>query len=279
MGHETAPRQPGAVGAGAGAGGTAAKGPGQQEQAAPSVSVPEIPFPFQPYPAQRALMQQLYRTMEQGHVGLFESPTGTVRACVGLFIQWEQATRAPTRAVYRLMMMLTTPHHTTHQHPQGKSLSLICAGLCWLRDRQQKDDAGEADPAVQERERLDKAAAAASAAAAAQAEEGAGGARKAAGPGVGGGGPGKAMVKKTVIGAFLVAGVEWYVWQHVWHKPIHTHHPTHTTPHPTRQSRTGCGTMARRSSARRRRSGGGASRTGAWRCRRGCWRRGRRGTG
>ena len=65
MGHETAARQ---RGAGAGAAGEKT-----------SVPVPDIPFPFQPYPAQRALMQQLYRTLEQGHVGLFESPTGTVR--------------------------------------------------------------------------------------------------------------------------------------------------------------------------------------------------------
>jgi chromosome transmission fidelity protein 1 len=50
-------------------------------------------------------MQQLYQTLDTGHVGLFESPTGT-----------------------------------------GKSLSLICAGLYWLKERQRKDDAGEDDP-------------------------------------------------------------------------------------------------------------------------------------
>lgn len=50
-------------------------------------------------------MQQLYQTLDSGHVGLFESPTGT-----------------------------------------GKSLSLICAGLYWLKERQRKDDAGEDDP-------------------------------------------------------------------------------------------------------------------------------------
>jgi chromosome transmission fidelity protein 1 len=42
-------------------------------------------------------MQQLYQTLDTGHVGLFESPTGT-----------------------------------------GKSLSLICAGLYWLKERQRK---------------------------------------------------------------------------------------------------------------------------------------------
>ncbi|GAB5036393.1 atp-dependent rna helicase ddx11-like protein 8-like [Nannochloropsis oceanica] len=75
--------------------------PPQQQQ---KLELP-IPFPFQPYPAQKALMQQLYQTLDTGHVGLFESPTGT-----------------------------------------GKSLSLICAGLYWLKERQRKDDAGEDDP-------------------------------------------------------------------------------------------------------------------------------------
>lgn len=53
---------------------------GHETTPPPQQQDPHIPFPFQPYPAQRALMHQLYRTMEQGHVGLFESPTGTVRA-------------------------------------------------------------------------------------------------------------------------------------------------------------------------------------------------------
>ena len=61
-------------------------------------------------------MQELYQTLDSGHVGLFESPTGT-----------------------------------------GKSLSLICAGLYWLKERQRKDDAGEDDadqPHEQERPEL-----------------------------------------------------------------------------------------------------------------------------
>ena len=34
-------------------------------------------FPFPPYPIQSALMGRLYETLERGHIGLFESPTGT----------------------------------------------------------------------------------------------------------------------------------------------------------------------------------------------------------
>ena len=42
-------------------------------------AVPEdFPFPFQPYGIQKEFMKQLYATLEQGAVGIFESPTGTV---------------------------------------------------------------------------------------------------------------------------------------------------------------------------------------------------------
>ncbi|XP_046569042.1 ATP-dependent DNA helicase DDX11-like [Haliotis rubra] len=61
-------------------------------------SVPEsFPFPFEPYDIQKGFMQELYRCLELGKVGIFESPTGT-----------------------------------------GKSLSVICGALKWLRDYQQK---------------------------------------------------------------------------------------------------------------------------------------------
>jgi chromosome transmission fidelity protein 1 len=58
--------------------------------------------PYQPYDIQSSFMTNLYRCIEDGNVGIFESPTGT-----------------------------------------GKSLSLICASLTWLRDhkRQAVEDA------------------------------------------------------------------------------------------------------------------------------------------
>lgn len=36
-----------------------------------------VPFPFEAYPQQRALMDALYACIDEGRVGLFESPTGT----------------------------------------------------------------------------------------------------------------------------------------------------------------------------------------------------------
>ena len=43
--------------------------------------IPEFPFPYQPYPIQEQFMRALYGALEDSKVGIFESPTGTVR-CV-----------------------------------------------------------------------------------------------------------------------------------------------------------------------------------------------------
>ncbi|XP_056272910.1 ATP-dependent DNA helicase DDX11 isoform X6 [Pseudoliparis swirei] len=37
----------------------------------------QFPFPYQPYDIQEQFMQALYKTLDQGKVGIFESPTGT----------------------------------------------------------------------------------------------------------------------------------------------------------------------------------------------------------
>lgn len=39
---------------------------------------PAIPFPFEPYEVQTQLMRKIYDTLENGRIGVFESPTGTV---------------------------------------------------------------------------------------------------------------------------------------------------------------------------------------------------------
>ncbi|XP_047284414.1 ATP-dependent DNA helicase DDX11 isoform X21 [Homo sapiens] len=62
-----------------------------------------FPFPFTPYSIQEDFMAELYRVLEAGKIGIFESPTGT-----------------------------------------GKSLSLICGALSWLRDFEQKKREEEA---------------------------------------------------------------------------------------------------------------------------------------
>ncbi|XP_066580100.1 ATP-dependent DNA helicase DDX11 [Amia ocellicauda] len=56
-----------------------------------------FPFPYQPYSIQEQFMEALYSALDEGKVGIFESPTGT-----------------------------------------GKSLSLICGALTWLRDFEEK---------------------------------------------------------------------------------------------------------------------------------------------
>lgn len=57
--------------------------------------------PYEPYHIQQDFMRKLYACIEDGNVGVFESPTGT-----------------------------------------GKSLSLICAALTWLRDHERRETFG-----------------------------------------------------------------------------------------------------------------------------------------
>lgn len=37
-----------------------------------------FPFPFPPYSIQKDFMAELYKVLEAGKIGIFESPTGTV---------------------------------------------------------------------------------------------------------------------------------------------------------------------------------------------------------
>ena len=47
--------------------------------AEPEVDIPsDFPFPFEPYNIQKGFMKEVYRCLELGKVGIFESPTGTV---------------------------------------------------------------------------------------------------------------------------------------------------------------------------------------------------------
>lgn len=44
----------------------------------PSFDNAEFPFPFTPYKIQVDFMKELYHTLQEGKIGIFESPTGTV---------------------------------------------------------------------------------------------------------------------------------------------------------------------------------------------------------
>ena len=73
----------------------------------------EFDFPFAPYRIQDDFMRRLYEVIEDKRLGIFESPTGTV------------SLTPPTlnRVISRVIRIT-----------QGKSLSIICGALRWLKD-------------------------------------------------------------------------------------------------------------------------------------------------
>ena len=79
-------------------------------------------FPFKPYDIQLDLMRQVFSAIEDKKVAIMESPTGTVSASFTL----------------RIVLLMTTW--------QGKTLSLLCASLTWLKDEQQRARTGQLEP-------------------------------------------------------------------------------------------------------------------------------------
>lgn len=67
-------------------GGLSSMREGRQRQAQANKNKQErrFPFPFPPYDIQQQFMDEMYAVLDKGGLGIFESPTGTVRPCPSL---------------------------------------------------------------------------------------------------------------------------------------------------------------------------------------------------
>ncbi|KAI2090567.1 ATP-dependent DNA helicase chl1 [Ophidiomyces ophidiicola] len=95
--------------------------------------------PYSPYDIQLQFMRALYACIEERKVGIFESPTGTVRH--NTFFNGNFNESFPRRRpLYRdLEIWFTMDSTNSNKIAQGKSLSLICGSLTWLRDHKRSE--------------------------------------------------------------------------------------------------------------------------------------------
>ncbi|GMF27302.1 unnamed protein product [Phytophthora fragariaefolia] len=102
------------------------------EAAADAMDGAFFSFPYEPYPIQLQLMQQMWATLERGHCGIFESPTGTGKSISLICGALTWLSRRTDE--FGLLRASADVGAKPAQHPQPKK----SAEPTWLSDFEQK---------------------------------------------------------------------------------------------------------------------------------------------
>jgi hypothetical protein len=72
-------------------------------------------FPFTPYPIQVEFMRSLYDALQNKRIGIFESPTGTVRFR-NIYVHYREVTALSVVTPINVCNEPDNEHHTANEH-------------------------------------------------------------------------------------------------------------------------------------------------------------------
>ncbi|XP_078603430.1 ATP-dependent DNA helicase DDX11-like [Branchiostoma floridae x Branchiostoma japonicum] len=105
----------------------------------------EFPFPFKPYDIQKGFMTRLYQTLEEGKVGIFESPTGTGKSlsliCGAL--KWLQDHEDRQRREVEEILDGAKQSPSSEQNKNDSAKSVLPAAPDWVQQFAKKREAEE----------------------------------------------------------------------------------------------------------------------------------------